>query len=197
MIDRTNRRESRDRAVFSTERLVIRLATTDDAEMYLRLWTDPRVMTNVGFPKGLPITIGEIHDSLAKAGNSEFDRLLVVELRSDHWVIGECKMGRSNSEGIATTDVRLLPEFWGRGYGVETKRGLLNHMFTSTDCLAVEATPSVNNAASIRMQEAVGAICAGESVYLFPEEMRSYTVSVHHYIYRVSKEDWKRARNIL
>jgi len=179
------------RVVFTTERLNVRLATTSDADLYYQLWTDPRVMTNVGFPKGLPITRDKIHDRLAKSGMSEFDRLLIVELNSSHQPIGECKMSNPNSEGIATTDVKLLPEEWGNGYGVEVKRGLLNHLFANTDCATVEATPNVGNIASIKMQEAVGGIRVGETTHRFPESMQSFTTPVHHYIYRVSRTDWQ------
>jgi [ribosomal protein S5]-alanine N-acetyltransferase len=179
------------RVIFTTDRLTVRLATVNDADLYFQLWTDPRVMTNVGFPKGLPITRDKIHDRLAKAGASEFDHLLIVEVNSSHRAIGECKMSTPNSEGIATTDVKLLPEVWGHGYGVEVKRGLLDHLFANTGCMAVEATPNVNNIASIKMQEAVGGIRIGETTDHFPESMLSYTTSVHHYIYRVSRTDWQ------
>jgi RimJ/RimL family protein N-acetyltransferase len=183
---------SSGRVVFTTERLNVRLATVDDADLYHRLWTDPQVMTNVGFPQGLRITREKILDRLAKAGASEFDRLLIVEFNSNHTAIGECKMSTPNGEGIATTDVKLLPEFWGRGYGVEIKWGLLKHLFANTECIAVEATPNVNNMASIKMQEAVGGIRVGETTHHFPESMRSYTAPVHHYIYHVSRIDWER-----
>ena len=101
---------------------------------------------------------------------SEFDHLLIVELKSNHQAIGECKMSTPNSDGVATTDVKLLPETWGNGYGVEIKRGLLNHLFANTDCIAAEATPNVNNVASIRMQEAVGGIRVGENPTPFPKQ---------------------------
>jgi RimJ/RimL family protein N-acetyltransferase len=153
-------------------------------------------MTNVGFPQGLRVTPDKIHDRLAKSGASEFDRLLIVELSSSHQAIGECKMSTPNSEGVATTDVKLLPEAWGHGYGVEVKRGLLNHLFTNTDCTAVEATPNVNNIASIRMQEVVGGVRVGENTDHFPESMQSYTMPVHHYIYRVSRTDWQQRQGV-
>jgi RimJ/RimL family protein N-acetyltransferase len=180
------------RVIFTTKRLAVRLATVADADLYLRLWTDSRVMTNVGFPQGLRITHENILDRLTNAGTSEFARLLIVELNSNHQAIGECKMDNPNGEGVATTDVKLLPEFWGRGYGVEVKRGLLKHLFTKSNCTAVEATPNVNNIASIKMQEAVGGIRIGETTHHFPESMQGYTTPVHHYIYRVSREDWER-----
>jgi RimJ/RimL family protein N-acetyltransferase len=55
---------------------------------------------------------------------------------------------------------------------------------------AVEATPNVDNIASIKMQEAVGAVRVGEAVYTFPESMQAYTVPVHHTIYRLYRSTW-------
>lgn len=184
--------ESR-RVLFETERLVVRAATLEDAGLYFSLWTDPQVMRNVGFPDGLPITREEIETRLRDQGETVFDRLLVVEHGGTGERIGECKMCLPDEGGIATTDVKLLPAFWGHRYGVEVKRGLLDYLFTHTDCQAVEATPNVENVASIRMQEAVGGIRVGEGVFEFPSSMQVYTRPVRHYVYRVYRSDWKRA----
>ena len=92
---------------------------------------------------------------------------------------------------MAETDVKLLPDFWGHKYGVEIKRALVSHLFTHTDCIAVEATPNVENIASIKMQEAVGGVRIKEAVYQFPDHMRDYTTPVHHYVYRVERSTWE------
>jgi [ribosomal protein S5]-alanine N-acetyltransferase len=177
--------------VFETERLVIRPATEQDVDLLYELWTDPRVMAAVGFPHGLRITRQEIASRLQRPLESEFGRLLVVESKASGQAIGQCVMHAPNEQGIAATDVKLLPACWGHKYGVEVKRGLVSHLFTHTPCLAVEATPNVANVASIKMQEAVGGIRVGEEVYEFPESMRDDTTPVHHYIYRVYRKDWE------
>jgi RimJ/RimL family protein N-acetyltransferase len=177
--------------IFETERLLIRTATEQDIGLYLNLWTDPRVMTHVGFPYGLKTDRDKIRMQIQGQGESEFDRLLVVVLKETGESLGECEMSLPNQDGIAKTDVKLLPEFWGNKYGVEIKQGLLIHLFNNTDCIAVEASPNKNNIASIKMQEAVGGKRIGEKVFEFPEAMRHFTISVPHYIYRVEREDWQ------
>ena len=153
-------------------------------------------MTNVGFPQGLRITREEIAANLEKQDPAQvFDRYLMVELQATGEVIGECKLGSPDAEGIAETDVKLFPQFWGHKYGVEIKRGLVDYLFRHTDCTAVQASPNVNNVASIRMQEAVGGVRVGEELYEFPAEMQDYTVPVHAYIYRVYRQDWLKTRN--
>ena len=176
--------------VFETERLIIRTAAEEHADLFYALWTDPRVMRNVGFPGGLPTTHDELMTTLSAQCGSEFDRLLVVQLKVDLKPIGECKLSRPDDDGIAQPDVKLMPGFWGHRYGVEVWRGLVDYQFTHSDCSVVQATPNVENAASIKMQEAAGLARIGEAVHIFPEHMLSYTTPVHHYIYRVDHADW-------
>jgi RimJ/RimL family protein N-acetyltransferase len=182
--------------IFQTPRLSIRPATLADTEMYFRLWTEPRVMHNVGFPHGLRITKAEIQQKIAEhsAKQGAFNRLLVAVLLESRAVIGECKMYTPNEEGISETDVKLLPEYWGNKYGVEIKRGLVDYLFTHTTCQIVQATPNVNNHASIKMQEAVGGMRVGEEVFEFPEEMQAFTTPVHVYIYHVQRATWEQLK---
>jgi RimJ/RimL family protein N-acetyltransferase len=148
-------------------------------------------MGNVGFPQGLPITRQKIAEQLQGQTGHIFDSRLVVLLRGSNDAIGECKLGRPTKDGIASTDVKLLPQYWGNKYGVEIKQALVDYLFTHTSCAAVEATPNVENVASIKMQEAVGGVRVGEATFQVPETMRHYMVPVHHYIYRVYREDWE------
>jgi len=181
-----------NQVVFETKRIAVCQATVEDVEIFYRLWTDPQIMSNVDYPNGLPITREDIKYQISEGGTSEFQQLLIVAIKSTGQAIGECKLHWPDPDGIATTDVKLLPEFWGNKYGVEVKRGLLDYLFTHTECLAVDASPNVGNIASIKMQEAVGGVCIGESIYEFPESKRKVTSPVHHYIYRVSRTDWQK-----
>jgi len=99
--------------VFETKRLVVRTPTAADVDVFYGLWTDPRVMANVGFPQGLRITRGEIEERILKQDESAFEALLVVALKTTGQAIGECHMHRPDTEGIAVPDVKLLPAFWG------------------------------------------------------------------------------------
>ena len=181
--------------LFKTRRLVVRLASEVDAQLYLELWTNPQVMSNVGFPQGLRITHDEILERLRALGPSEYDRLLVAELLSSGEAIGECHMHTPNEQGIAETDIKLLPAFWGNKYGVEIKRALVDYLFTHTECTAIEASPNICNAASIKMQEAVGGVRVSEGTYEFPESMRAFTTPVHHYVYRVYRDTWEKSQS--
>jgi len=189
---------SKHTVVSKTERLIIRIAAEEDVGLFYALWTDPRVMANVGFPQGLRITRDEIRERLSKQEDSAFEQLLIVELKTSGQVIGECHLRRLEDDGsqggpsgMVEPDVKLLPAFWGRGYGTEVWRALVAYAFKHTDCEVVQGTPNVNNVASIKMQESAGGVRVGEGVCQFPESMSDYTAPVHHYVYQVSRADWE------
>lgn len=180
------------RMVVETARLLIRLAELEDAAFICSLWNDPRVMRFVGFPHGLGESEERLRANIAQRGDSEFRQLLIVALKESGQRIGQCKMELPDSDGISETDVKLHPDFWGNRYGVEVKRALLDHIFTHTACRVVQASPNIENTASIKMQEAVGGMRMGEKTYEFPEAMREATTPVHAAIYQVSREIWER-----
>jgi RimJ/RimL family protein N-acetyltransferase len=148
-------------------------------------------MRNVGFPKGLPIDAHKIESQLRNQAEGEFGCVLAVVLNSSGELIGQAKMDLPDSNMVARTDIKLLPQFWGNKFGVEIKRALLGYLFANTSCKQVTVDPNVNNVASIRMQEAVGGRKTGEGVHRFPEEMKDYTTDVHYVVYTVFRDDWQ------
>ena len=195
MLPSTNANFSTE-ALFETPRLYIRRAsvTGTDIAFFMNLWNNPQVMRFVGFPSGLGLDTAQVRQAIQRGlelgDERHLDARLVAERKQDGVAIGECKLGTPDANGLSETDVKLLPEFWGHGYGTEIKRGLLAYLFTCTDCQVVQATPNIENIASIRMQEAVGGVRVGENVYEFPPEKQAFTCPVHSYIYQVRKEDW-------
>lgn len=180
-----------EQRVFETERLTVRKATADDTDFYHLLWTHPKVMKHVGFPKGLPITKDEIREQLSDDPDTEFDRRLVIEKQATGERIGECKLALPDDEGIVEPDIKLLPEHWGQGYGTELWRALAAYQFTHTDCDAIQTTPNINNEAALRLYESSGAVREDEGVFTFPEAMQAFTMPVPHYVYRLHREDWE------
>jgi RimJ/RimL family protein N-acetyltransferase len=182
--------------LFETPRLCIRRAQPDEADtaFFLRLWNDPQVMRNVGFPYGLRLDAVQVRQALERGlqqgDERRLDACLVAVRKDTGQVIGECKLGTPDAQGLSETDIKLLPEFCGQGYGTEIKRGLLSYLFTRTECLVAQATPNIDNLASVRMQQAVGGRRVGASTYEFPPEMQSFTCPVHCHIYQVRRDDW-------
>ena len=181
--------------IFETERLIIRRATTSniDVELFHSLWNNPTVMRLVGFPEGLKIEMDEIRDGIAKQDDSEYDKKLIVQLKSTGELIGECKLGLPDDDGISETDVNLKSEFWSRGYGKEVKRGLVDYLFTHTACQGVKGTPNKMNIASQKMQQSVGAVKIDEGTFKAPPNSQLPRIDVPYYTYIVYRKDWEKA----
>ncbi|MDO9577237.1 MAG: GNAT family N-acetyltransferase [Candidatus Cloacimonadales bacterium] len=176
--------------IFQTKRLFVRKAETSDLEMYLSLWNNGKVMRNVGFPKGLGISAEKIRKKIAGFDETEFDQTLVVVEKESGERIGECKLGLPSDHLIASTDIKLLPESWGKGYGKELKNALCQYLFCHTGTKVIEASPNIENIASQKMQIACGGKEISREVYHFPPEMQHFTKDVHSIIYHIYKKDW-------
>jgi len=176
--------------IFETKRLKVRNAGIKDVEMYYKLWNSPEVMHNVGFPFGLKISKEKIEEQIKNYDETEFDKTLVIIEKESGSTIGECKLGLPDKDGISSTDLKLLPEFWGKKYGVEIKNALCQYLFSKTSARIVKADPNVKNIASQKMQEACGGVQVKEGIYRFPENMKHYTEDLHLVIYHIHKEKW-------
>lgn len=183
--------------IFSTKRLCIRKANDDDRDIrfLFSLWTNPDVMKFVGFPDGLKVTIEQVREGILNQDESEYNQKLLIELLHSGILIGECKLGLPDENGVSETDVKLFPEYWGKGYGTEVKQGLVDYLFIHTDCTVIKATPNILNIASQKMQEKVGGQRIGQEMFCFPEYMKEYTSNVHSYIYHLTRKDWLKQRD--
>ena len=176
--------------IFQTERLIVRKAETSDVDMYLSLWNSGKVMSNVGFPNGLGISTERLKQQIEDYDNTEYNQTLVVIEKESGNRIGECKLGWPNEDGISITDIKLLPDYWGKGYGREIKKALCKYLFSKTSCKIIEATPNVNNVASQKMQIACGGKEIRRGVHHFPPKMKNVTEDVYCIIYHIYKKDW-------
>lgn len=181
--------------LINTKRLRIRLATADDVAFLAAMWNDGRIMRFVGFPEGLGTSEDEVRAQLTSEPDGVIDRRLIVETM-DGKRIGQAKLGSQNDDGLAHTDVKLLPEHWRKGYGTEIKSALLDWQFTHTDCKAVQGTPNQLNIGSIRMQEAVGGVRVDEGVFRFSPDDPRTTCDVPYYEYHVTRTRWEQDKEL-
>jgi len=159
--------------IFETERLQVRKAEANerDIDFYFTLWNSAEVMKYVGFPEGLGITEKEIKKIFSGYDESGYDRTLIVEEKKNENIIGECKLGSPNDKNISITDVKLLPEYWGNGFGKEIKKALCHYLFSNTSCKVVKADPNKLNIASQKMQEFCGGIKVDEIFHEAPKKL--------------------------
>ncbi len=175
---------------FRTPRLEMRTATEGDVEFIVSLWRDPRVTRFVGFPAGIPTSADDVHGRIERGHGP--GALLVAETRAGRTPIGQCMLGAPDPGGACEPDIKLAPPFWGRGYGRELWAALIDQLFLRSTCSIVRGTPNVANLASIRMQESAGMRRVGRGVSEFPASMQAYTAPVPHFVYEITREEWKR-----
>jgi len=175
---------------FETPRLIVRVATSDDASFITSLWSDPDVMRHVGFPRGIPTAAEDVPRRI-ECGKG-LDALLVARLRASGEPIGQCMLGTSDSFGVCEPDIKLAPTFWGRGYGRELWAALVDQLFRHSACATARGTPNVENMASIRMQESAGMRRVGGGTFEFPDSMKPFTEPVPYALYEITRDEWER-----
>ncbi len=180
---------------FETPRLAVRTAGPGDAPFIASLWSDPRVMRLVGFPRGIPEAADAVPRRIERG--SGLSALLIAELRSSGEPIGQCMLGEPDADGVSEPDIKLHPTFWGHSYGRELWEALVDELFRRSSCHVVRGTPNVANAASIRMQESAGMRRIGEGVSEFPTSMRDDTESVPYAVYEITRSEWKRRTHVV
>lgn len=179
--------------LFSTERLMVRVADESDLDLFDEVWHCTRVMWNVGFPKGLPLTRGAIEGILKKQSLDDevFNKRLTVLLKDSGTRIGEAKLGKPDSDGISEPDVKLLPAFWGQGYGRELMGEILHYTFENSEATIVQTTPRVTNVGSHKMVEVYGGVKVhDERIFEVPAGQEAVMQEVPYYTFHVKRDDF-------
>ncbi|MCF7859236.1 MAG: GNAT family N-acetyltransferase [Candidatus Cloacimonetes bacterium] len=176
--------------ILQTKRIFVRKATLHDVDFYLTLWNSDKVMKLVGYPTGLGISKNKVEKIISEQNESVFDKTLVVIDKNSDTRIGECKLGSPNADKISTIDIKLLPEYWGKGYGKEIVSALYQYLFSKTDCIIISVTPNLLNIASQRIHKSLGGEDVGRGTYHFPANQKSHTEDVNFIEFHIKKNDW-------
>ena len=174
-----------------TQRLGIRRATVQDATFIHTLWTMPAVMRFVGFPQGLAISVAEIENEVTNSPDSEFGSRLIVTLLETREQIGQCKIGAPDCDGICEPDIKLLPAYWGKGYGKELWAAMVDYAFLHSPARVVQGTPNQANTSSIRMQLGSGMTQVDEGLFPVHPSRHPGAVAVPYYKLHITREQWK------
>ena len=143
------------------KRTALRPTGPEDLTFLQTLWNDGEVMRHVGYPLGLGID--------EKGAREWLDRLEKDRGRDrEHWIvevkgepIGEAFYRRCDeycgyrAPKMAELDLKLKPEFWGRGYGSDALRTLATYLFAQgVETLVV--SPNLENKAALMLYEKLG-----------------------------------------
>ncbi|MDD5190868.1 MAG: GNAT family protein [Dehalococcoidales bacterium] len=133
--------------------LVIRKATTDDAEILCKWWNDGRVMEHAGFPKGLGTTTEKIKAEIATDTDARRRRLI---LEIDSVAAGEMSY-RIKNEGVAEFGIKICDfSMQNRGYGTRLLHMLLKHLFTTMGLTKIALDTNLKNTRAQHVYEKIG-----------------------------------------
>ena len=144
--------------VLETERLILRWFTRDDGGFILDLLNQPSWLRFIGDAKVR--TLDDARAYIARRPVDSYERLgfglNLVELKTSGTLIGMC--GLVKRDGLADVDLgfAFLPEFWGRGYGVESATAVLEHANRVFGFDRIVAITSADNDSSVKLLERVG-----------------------------------------
>jgi len=176
--------------LFTTRRLRVRRAESDDAGFVHALWTSPTVMQYVGFSQGLPFTLEDVRQQIVEGPDSEFGSRLIVENLISGTSIGQTKLGIPDDEGICEPDIKLHPDAWGQGYGTELWNALIDYAFEHSEARIVQGTPNRHNTASVRMQMGAGMRTVDEGVFDGHLEKLPGAVPVPYLKLQITRQEW-------
>ena len=157
-------------AVVETPRLTLRRFTLDDAEFIFGLLNEPSFLEFIG-DKGVR-TLDDARDYLLKGPIASYETfgfgLYLVNRKQDGTPIGMC--GLLKREALQDVDIgfAFLPEFWSRGYAVESASAVLEHGRQAFDLSRIVGIAKPENHASIRVLEKLGMSFEGR-VRIMPE----------------------------
>jgi RimJ/RimL family protein N-acetyltransferase len=144
--------------ILETDRLQLRMLTTDDAEFVLRLLNEPSFIQNIGDREVR--TVDQARDYILKGPIASYEKfgfgLWLVETKSAAVPIGIC--GLLKREVLDDVDIgyALLHEFCSQGYALESASAVMSYASKTLGLNRVVAVTNPDNQSSIRLLEKLG-----------------------------------------
>lgn len=144
--------------VLQTNRLRLRQLSAGDADFILQLLNEPSFIQNIG-DRGVR-TIDDARAYILKGPVASYEKygfgLWLVETKGSGTHIGIC--GLLKREVLEDVDIgyALLPEFWSKGYALESASAVLSYAREELGLKRVLAVVNATNQSSIRLLEKIG-----------------------------------------
>lgn len=144
--------------VLQTNRLRLRRLSVDDAVFILKLLNEPSFIQNIG-DRGVR-TVEDARAYILNGPVASYEKhgfgLWLVETKDSGTHIGIC--GLLKREVLEDVDIgyALLPEFWSKGYALESATAVLSYAREKLRLKRVVAVVNPANQSSIRLLEKIG-----------------------------------------
>ncbi len=144
--------------ILETDRLALRLMSTDDAEFMLQLLNDPSWLQFIG-DRGVR-TLDDARTYILNGPVEMYARLgfgfYIVELKDGQIPIGICGLVRREFLNDVDIGYALLPQYWAKGYAYEAASAVMAYGTGVLGLKRVVAITSSDNHNSARLLEKLG-----------------------------------------
>lgn len=142
----------------TTERLILREATLDDADIILAIYNDPAFLTFVGDKniRTLEEARTYLTDNFIASYRANGHGLMIVERKEDGMRIGCCGLVARPMFDIPDIGFAYLPDYCSQGYGFEAAKATLDHARIEMGLSSIQALVSPENEKSIGLIKKLG-----------------------------------------
>jgi RimJ/RimL family protein N-acetyltransferase len=144
--------------ILETDRLRLRRLSVDDAEFTLRLLNEPSFIQNIG-DRGVR-SIEDARAYILKGPVASYEKfgfgLWLIEEKGTGAPVGICGLLKRDVLEDVDIGYALLPEFWSRGYALESASAVMSYARERLGSNRVLAVVNADNQSSIRLLEKMG-----------------------------------------
>lgn len=139
--------------IFETERLIIKRIESKDKKYFAELFTDTKILELIPVKPSTEEEIKERFDKNLKIQLEDLNTqkcLCGIYEKGNTELIG-LAMFLINEEGEKELGYRFRVDFWGKGYGTETTKGMLEYYFLKMNVNKVTADANIANIGSVKI----------------------------------------------
>ncbi|HEK9098870.1 GNAT family N-acetyltransferase [Bacillus pfraonensis] len=144
--------------ILETERLTLRLQTTDDAAFILELLNDPSWLQFIG-DRGVK-TLEDAKAYILNGPIRMYEQfgfcLFLVERKEDHVPIGICGLVKRDSLEDVDIGFAFLPKYWDKGYAYEAASEVMTYGKDKLGLNRIVGITTPDNHASAKLLKKVG-----------------------------------------
>ncbi len=135
------------------------------------LWESGEVMRLVGYPDGLGWSEAEFNSFWPKMLNDDKSIRLALEDKSGGF-LGEAMIAFPADNNLCEPDLKLLPEFWGRGLAFEAWQIILDRIGARWPEAGILVTPNIENHRALNLYRKLGfEFDGGEQTWQPPQNL--------------------------
>lgn len=151
--------------ILNTERLYLREFTIDDAQNFIDLNSDPKVIKYTG--DSAIETLEKAKEILTTITFPQYENKLgrwAVHLKSNGEFLGWCGLKYIKELDEIDLGYRFFEKHWGKGYATESGKAVLDHGFNTLKLKTIIAEVAIENKNSLKVLEKLGMTRVKEGV---------------------------------